>query len=274
MNDDFTSSGVSHQTYDSFKIISVSKKIVTDNSRALTATFGYRAIIVTYGEGTININDEILKLHLSDVVIIPPYRKVSDFCERDLGYLSILFEGEEARMYANQFGFQDKPKHFCKLYDSANGATALTDFTGEALLLRAKSLIYLIFSELSIKNSIGHTKSLSESAAKKTKEYIDEFFTDPELSLKSIGEALSYHPNYISKVFNSAYGISVAKYVNVQRVRHARFLIDQGDGSLKVISAECGFTDSDYFSSVFKSLYGQSPRDYIKRIRSIDTIPD
>ena len=185
-----------------------------------------------------------------------------------------LFEGEEARFLANKFAFADKVKLFCKVCDSSKEAAEITDLSGEALTLRAKSLIYLIFSEISRKYNIGNSKSKSISAAEKTKEYIDEFFTDPELSLKTIGDALSYHPNYISKIFNESYKMSVVKYVNIQRVRHARFLMDKGESSLKMLSDECGFSDSEYFSSVFKSLYGQSPKDYIKRIRTIDTIPD
>ena len=274
MTDDFISSGVSHQMYDSFKIIGVSKKNKDELSHGLNTSFGYRAIVITDGEGTINTGDETVKLSPSSVVFVPPYKRRLDFSEGSLGYLSILFEGEEARISANKFGFDNKVQLFCHLCDFSDEAAALDDLSGEALALRAKSLIYLIFSEICRKNDIGHAKSKSVSAAEKAKEYIDEFFTDPELSLKSIGDALSYHPNYISKVFNEAYGISVVKYVNIQRVRHARFLMDRGESSLKMLSDECGFSDSEYFSTVFKSLYGQSPKDYIKRIRTIDTIPD
>ena len=95
------------------------------------------------------------------------------------------------------------------------------------------------------------------------KKYIDDNFTDPGLSLNSIGKELQYNPKYISGLFKEKMGIGINEYINTARCQQACTLIDQGLSCVKEISALSGYNDALYFSKVFKKRIGVSPKQYI-----------
>ena len=58
--------------------------------------------------------------------------------------------------------------------------------------------------------------------------------------------------------------IGFSKYLNQLRIKHAYDLISQNMTSVSEIAYNCGFSDSLYFSKVFKKITGISPTEYIK----------
>ena len=93
-----------------------------------------------------------------------------------------------------------------------------------------------------------------------------EHFTSPSLSLSSIAEEIGYHEKYVSSRFKKEVGIPFAQYLRDIRINHAVFLMEQGVVSVKNVAMLSGFSDSLYFSKVFKELKGVSPREFISEI--------
>lgn len=64
--------------------------------------------------------------------------------------------------------------------------------------------------------------------------------------------------------------MSFVDYVSNIRVKHAEKLLKTDDKSVKEISIECGYKDSNYFGRVFKRHTGMSPADFRKKqIRTV-----
>ena len=95
--------------------------------------------------------------------------------------------------------------------------------------------------------------------------YIDDHYTEPELSLTRLADSFSYTPKYLSRVFISKMGIGFSKYLNNLRVQYACRLIEDGCCSVTQLSVSCGFTDPMYFSKVFKQYTGFPPQTFMKR---------
>jgi AraC-like DNA-binding protein len=93
----------------------------------------------------------------------------------------------------------------------------------------------------------------------------EQSFTDPHFSLAEAAHRLGYVPNYLSAYFKKHSGIAFTQYLRDLRIRHAVYLIERGINSIKNIALLSGFSDALYFSSVFKRVMGESPRDYIAR---------
>ena len=69
-------------------------------------------------------------------------------------------------------------------------------------------------------------------------------------------------------IFKIIYGNRKAnKYINTIRIQYACSLPEQGITSVKDISTMCGYSDSLYFSKVFKRKMGLSPKEYIEAKR-------
>ena len=90
-----------------------------------------------------------------------------------------------------------------------------------------------------------------------------EHFTSPTLSLSSISDEIGYHEKYVSSRFKKEMGISFVQYLRNIRIDHSVFLMEQGVVSVKNVALLSGFSDSLYFSKVFKEIKGVSPKDYI-----------
>ena len=90
-----------------------------------------------------------------------------------------------------------------------------------------------------------------------------EYFTDPSLSISAIADEIGYHEKYVSSRFKKEMGISFVRYLRNIRIDHAVFLMEQGVVSVKNTALLSGFSDSLYFSKVFKETKGISPKEFI-----------
>lgn len=104
--------------------------------------------------------------------------------------------------------------------------------------------------------------------------YIQEHYSDPELSLHTIAEHLFVNASYLSKLFKQALQTSVSEYVIETRMNLAKDLLDQTSGDkVATVAKRVGYTDPFYFSKSFKKWFGLSPSAYVDRGLSKATPP-
>ena len=99
----------------------------------------------------------------------------------------------------------------------------------------------------------------------KVTEMAEMNFSDSELSISSIAEELGYNSKYLSHLFKGKMGINFSEYLRDMRIKYAVTLFDHGIDSVKNVAFLSGYKDPLYFSSVFKSVVGKSPKEYIKK---------
>lgn len=94
----------------------------------------------------------------------------------------------------------------------------------------------------------------------------EENFNNPELTISTIARELAYNEKYLSHLFKKEMGVGYTAYLRTYRIKYAIMLIEHGIDSVKNIASLCGFSNSMYFSSVFKQALGVSPSEYkVKR---------
>ena len=95
--------------------------------------------------------------------------------------------------------------------------------------------------------------------------FIENNFTDSELSLQSAANELGYNAKYLSRIFKESLDVTFSEYLKNIRIQHASFLMDEGITAIKNVAILSGYSDPFYFSNVFKKAVGVSPSEYIKR---------
>ena len=82
------------------------------------------------------------------------------------------------------------------------------------------------------------------------------------ITLSSLAEAISLSPTYLSTLFKEATGENLFSYVTRVRIENAQRLLR--DSNLKVyeIAEISGYSDTKYFSYVFKKQCGMTPLEY------------
>ncbi len=94
--------------------------------------------------------------------------------------------------------------------------------------------------------------------------YIDsDLCTD--LSLKTFAKYLNVNASYLSTLFSKEVGIPLSEYVNQARISHAKKLLLGTNLPIKLISEQCGFSDTHYFNRVFRKIEGITPNAYRRR---------
>lgn len=83
-----------------------------------------------------------------------------------------------------------------------------------------------------------------------------------ELSMKIVARAMNYSDAYFCKLFKQCFHVNFSTYLNEFRIEKAKDLIKNPRINVKDIGLACGYTDSNYFTRVFKRVTGQTPTEY------------
>ena len=94
-------------------------------------------------------------------------------------------------------------------------------------------------------------------------EYIENHYSSG-LSLEVLAKVIGMNPKYFCRVFAALLHQSPMDYVNFYRIERAVYLLDSTDLPVTAVGLECGFSESSYFTKVFKKYKGTTPRAYRK----------
>ena len=93
-------------------------------------------------------------------------------------------------------------------------------------------------------------------------QYIDQNYSDENISLNGVAKAINISTNYLSAVFSQKMGVSFVEYLTQKRMTRAKQLLRQSNKRSGEIAFEVGYKDPRYFSFVFKKTQGCTPREY------------
>jgi two-component system, response regulator YesN len=99
---------------------------------------------------------------------------------------------------------------------------------------------------------------------KDMQKYIDENFHNGDFSLQDAAMEFHVSPQYLSRMFHHAMGITFMDYVTRTRVRRAIVLLGNEEIKMYEIAELTGYSNQHYFSSAFKRVIGVSPLEYRK----------
>lgn len=222
--------------------------------------------LVTQGEGVFHNDRGSVPLQRGDVLVVPPAKSIAIENVNHIRYIYISYLGARANALADDFKIDTCGsvfhgyEHLIPMWKSA------LDSQRESTTLFCESIVLYTFAELGGETLEPNTIKSPETAAERIKALIDERFTESDLDLDKIAQALSYHAKYVSAVFSKTFHMRIGDYIRTLRIQHACTLIEQGLTSVKNISVLCGYEDSLYFSLVFKRQMGVSPKEHIQRV--------
>lgn len=106
--------------------------------------------------------------------------------------------------------------------------------------------------------SVEHSPEITQALA-----YISEHYTE-DISLQTLADYVHLSANYFSNLFKKEMQQRFVDYVNELRIECAKRLLLTSSKRTVQISEETGFSDTTYFSKVFKKMVGISPAEYRK----------
>lgn len=90
--------------------------------------------------------------------------------------------------------------------------------------------------------------------------YINQHIEEP-LSLEQLSSHFYLSSSYLCRVFKSATGTTINKYITAKRISHAKELLAEGC-RVSEVSLKCGFNDYSSFFKAFTKTANISPKKY------------
>lgn len=83
-----------------------------------------------------------------------------------------------------------------------------------------------------------------------------------DFSAKVPAEKLGYNPDYLARLFKEKTGMTISEYTQRQKIEESKYLLLHSTQSIAAISANLGFCNQSYFTSVFKKYEHMTPRQF------------
>lgn len=104
-------------------------------------------------------------------------------------------------------------------------------------------------------------EGISNYTINRTLEYIRTHYREG-ISLEKTAEILNITPEYLSMLFKREMGMNFSVFLKEFRISHAKRLLKGTDMKIYEVAQECGYSNSNYFTKVFKEVTGISPAEY------------
>ena len=91
--------------------------------------------------------------------------------------------------------------------------------------------------------------------------YVEEHYME-DISVLDIASAFGYSEAYFCKLFKQNFGKNFVTYLTEYRVELAKTALADLSCNVKEVGQRVGYTDSNYFTKVFRRITGMSPSEY------------
>lgn len=95
----------------------------------------------------------------------------------------------------------------------------------------------------------------------------EEHMSDPEFSVEVLGQELSLSRTYLYKKLISITGKGPAEFIRTLRMKRAKQYLEQSQMPMAEIATNLGLSSPKRLTENFKSEYGISPSEYMRRLR-------
>lgn len=92
-------------------------------------------------------------------------------------------------------------------------------------------------------------------------DYIDQHLTSP-LTVREIADAVSCHPDYLSRLFKKETGMTVSRFLLEQKCHCARYMLENSNATCTEIAAFLNFSSCSHFIERFRQWEGMTPEAY------------
>ncbi len=237
---------------------------------------GYKAIVGT--GGTIYINDMEpvsrgkLQLEEKDELELTAAIKFGTPESIEAVVRELMARMDDVKAHARQYQvyrsslvncvtrlMQQYDMDLCQIFDTDDGFMKRMD-SGQQ---REEFTVWLTQVACQMNEAINRRRdTTNRQVIEEARQYIQEHYPDPDLSVEMICRQLHMSPAYFSTMFRKETGKTYVAYLTEVRLNKAVELLNETNEKTYVIARKVGYQEQNYFSYVFKKKYGVSPTKF------------
>ncbi|PLS03732.1 response regulator transcription factor [Neobacillus cucumis] len=143
----------------------------------------------------------------------------------------------------------------------------MTEFHQYKTMNEIKDWLKSVCKDANLLISEKRTSSVKQQV-EQAKQYILDHYADSSISLSTICKYLHVSVSYFSLTFKKETGETFVEYLTKFRLEKAKQLLRGTDYKTYEIAEMAGYSDPQYFSTVFKKQVGVSPKDYRSSVQT------
>ena len=148
-------------------------------------------------------------------------------------------------------------EHFAGLREVFQSAMSGEEFSELATKICLKTIELRDYG-----NSSHHVKLVRRAC-----EYIQENFSQPDISLNTVAAHVSLSPTHFSTVFSQEMSETFIEHLTKVRIEKVKELLASTDEKIVNIAFSVGYSEPNYLSYLFKKREGFSPKEYRRQRR-------
>jgi two-component system response regulator YesN len=157
------------------------------------------------------------------------------------------------------------PEEFHALWKSETIPRMNTILNGIETVEETKVQMIAVLLETEEKFLEYREKRKHHSLIQDVRKYIEEHYSNPDLSLKHLEDEFGLSGKYLSFLFHDEIGIKFVDYLSRIRLEHAKKLLIETALTVQDIATLIGYMNSMTFIRGFKKHFGVTPGDYRKK---------
>ena len=246
----------------------------------------HRLVFVISGQATFRIRGKRCRLAAGDWLMLPCGTcygaHTEDFCEYYFFHFDDPLEALETLPPSEQpkgcdFSLRPAARSTDKVYlaetvASGENLTELLRLSGEMhrLMLRSgdeeRLLFDLYFGQIIALLAIlsrGMLDASQPPLMRRAVAYIQEHYTSP-LTLTEVAGEMQVSRSYLLRLFRKHLGMTVTAYISAVKLDYAAQLLSTSQMNVQQTADYLGYTDSGYFSRLFRRRFGVSPSRFAR----------
>lgn len=246
-----------HDCYEIYYSISGGKQILIDN-KFYDISPGDLFVINQFESHYISKIDKIIHERIV-ISIHPEFLKSLSTDKTNLDYcFAHRTENFSHKVPLNK----EQKNHFLyfinKIVTSAGFGSDVVEYASFLELMTLLNGIYIENNDLSLEShSYKYNEQVQQIIA-----YINQNITEP-ITIEYLASHFYLSSSYICRIFKSATGTTINKYISARRISIAKSMLASGI-NVNDVCEKCGFNDYSNFLKAFKKAVGISPKKYSK----------
>lgn len=219
----------------------------------------WELVYCTSGKGRFEFDDKQLEYGAGDLVIIPPQVNHINVSEEGFTNIHIHMADATFRFREPLMLADDSEGHLLGAFQETFYFFN-SDIDGKRLIIGA--LGNLIINYVMAFRNVRPMRGIVDEI----KSNIMQNFSDCDYKLDSYLRSIPFSYDYLRKLFKSEMGMTPHDYLTGLRIQMAEKLLcstEAAERNISEVAYVCGYSDSLYFSRVFKKYFGCSPKHYI-----------
>lgn len=153
-----------------------------------------------------------------------------------------------------------------------NTSEILNDRVSAELFGKAKNSLYATMEWVThiigkIQDCDNHPKA-SSSMIGMIKKFID-LHIDQSFSRDDVARHVHLNPDYLTRFFKKETGLTLSEYIQEQRIKMAKVLLEKTDLNIGNIAERLGYSNFSHFARMFKDNTGMSPMMYKNSCKNV-----